>query len=133
RPPSRDLAYAFGPGPRSPAIKALIIANVTMFLVSSAAPSVISYFGLMPVAVLHGRVWQVVTYMFLHGSLAHILFNMLALWMFGTDLERLWGTPFFVRYYFATGIVAAISTILFSMAPLGITARLYYSTTIGAS
>jgi membrane associated rhomboid family serine protease len=43
-------------------------------------------------AVLRGRVWQIVTYMFLHGSVGHLLFNMLALWMFGTKLERIWGT-----------------------------------------
>src|SRR5438874_13006212 len=118
RPPSRDLSYAFGPGPLSPAIKALIIANVVMFVVMPFVPSVARYLTLVPEAVLHGRVWQVVTYMFLHGSLAHIFFNMLALWMFGTELERRWGTPLFVRYYFATGIAAAFSTIVFSLAPI---------------
>jgi membrane associated rhomboid family serine protease len=133
RPPSRDLAYAFGPGPLSPAIKAIIIANVVMFVVSLLAPSTVEYLGLMPVEVLRGQVWQVVTYMFLHGTIGHIFFNMLALWMFGTELERMWGTPFFLRYYFATGIAAAVSTIVFSMAPTPMTARLYSSLTIGAS
>jgi membrane associated rhomboid family serine protease len=133
RPPSRDLSYAFGPGPLSPAIKALIIANVAMFLVMPFVPSVARYFTLVPVEVVHGRVWQLVTYMFLHGSLAHIFFNMLALWMFGTELERRWGTPFFVRYYFATGIAAGLSTVVFSMVPLAMTARLYITGTIGAS
>jgi membrane associated rhomboid family serine protease len=133
RPPSRDLAHAFGPGALSPAIKALIIANVTMFVVSLAAPSITVSLGLMPSEVVHGRLWQVVTYMFLHGTIGHIFFNMLALWMFGTELERMWGTPFFVRYYFATGIAAAFSTILFSLAPFAVTERLYDSITIGAS
>jgi membrane associated rhomboid family serine protease len=133
RPPSRDLVYAIGPGPLSPAVKALIVGNVAMFLVMPFIPSVARSLTLVPAAVLHGRVWQVVTYMFLHGSLAHIFFNMLALWMFGTELERLWGTPFFVRYYFATGIVAGLSTVLFSMAPMPVTANLYDSGTIGAS
>jgi membrane associated rhomboid family serine protease len=133
RPPSRGLAYAFGPGPLSPAIKALIIANVVMFVVSLLAPAITESLGLTPAAVLRGEVWQVVTYMFLHGTIGHIFFNMLALWMFGTELERMWGTPFFLRYYFATGIAAAFSTIVFSMAPTAITARLYDSVTIGAS
>ena len=46
--------------------------------------------------------------MFLHdGGFGHILFNMLALWMFGTELERTWGTRFFTKYYFVTGVGAA--------------------------
>jgi membrane associated rhomboid family serine protease len=133
RPPSRDLAYAFGPGPLSPAVKALIVTNVVMFLAMPFVPAIADYLTLVPADVLHGRVWQVVTYMFLHGNLAHIFFNMLALWMFGTELERMWGTPFFVRYYFATGIAAAFTTIVFSMAPMPITAKLFGLGTIGAS
>jgi membrane associated rhomboid family serine protease len=104
-----------------------------MFVVSLIAPSIIEYLGLIPAAVLQGRLWQVVTYMFLHGTIGHIFFNMLALWMFGTELERMWGTPFFVRYYFATGIAAAVSTIVFALAPTAITASLYQTVTIGAS
>ena len=53
------------------------------------------------------RVWQLVTYMFLHGGVFHILFNMLALWMFGAELERIWGTRYFLKFYFVTGIGAA--------------------------
>src|SRR5438552_2300237 len=120
RPPTRDLMYSFGPGPLTPAIKALIIANVTMFVVSIASPAITGYLGLIPSSVLQGRVWQVVTYMFLHGTIGHILFNMLFLWMFGTELERMWGTRFFIRYYFATGIAAALSTIVFAMAPIAL-------------
>jgi membrane associated rhomboid family serine protease len=133
RPPSRDLSYAFGPGPLSPAIKALVIANIAMFVVSQLAPSIIDYLGLVPAQVLQGWLWEVVTYMFLHGTIGHIFFNMLALWMFGTELERMWGTPFFLRYYFATGIAAAFSTIVFSMAPTAMTAHLFHTPTIGAS
>ena len=48
--------------------------------------------------------------MFLHADVFHILFNMLGLWMFGVELERMWGTPFFVRYYAVTGIGAALIT-----------------------
>ena len=45
--------------------------------------------------------------MFLHGGIFHILFNMLALWMFGVELERMWGSRFFVKYYFVCGVGAA--------------------------
>src|SRR5436190_15572092 len=134
RPPSRDLVYAFGPGPLSRAIKTLIIVNVTLFVVLLFLPALVALLGLVPAAIIQqGWIWQVFTYMFLHGTIGHIFFNMLALWMFGTELERMWGTPFFLRYYFATGIAAAFSTIVFSMAPTAMTAHLYHTPTIGAS
>ena len=50
------------------------------------------------------QLWQFATYMFLHGGFGHILFNMLALWMFGTELERLWDSRFFLRYYVVCGV-----------------------------
>jgi membrane associated rhomboid family serine protease len=78
-------------------------------------------------------VWQPVTYMFVHGELFHLLFNMLALWMFGVDLERRWGTRFFVRFYFVAGIGAAATTLLVSLLPFGFAAPLYGSVTVGAS
>ena len=134
RPPVRDLAYSFGPGRMSHAVKLLVVANVLVFVLEAVAPGLVNVFGLVPSAVLeHGFVWQLVTYMFLHGTIGHIFFNMLALWMFGTELERMWGTPFFVRYYFATGIAAAASTILFSLLPVSLTGPFYHSATIGAS
>ena len=83
-------SYSFGPGPISTALKMLIGANVAMFLVTTFVPSVVPYLGLVPSLVLRQFwLWQVVTYMFLHGGIFHILFNMLHLWMFGrvgTDL-----------------------------------------------
>ena len=140
RPPSRDFSYAFGPGPLSPAIKALVIANVAMFvLVNFLLPAgisadIVNVLGLRPSDITqHARVWQLATYMFLHGGVAHILFNMLALWMFGTELERLWGTRAFVRYFFATGIAAAATTIIVALLPFASTGRMFGSVTIGAS
>lgn len=73
------------------------------------------FLGLVPVLVLKKLfLWQVVTYLFLHGNFFHILFNMFALWMFGSDLERIWGTRRFVIYYFFTGVGAGLLTILFT-------------------
>ena len=74
-------------------------------------------FGVVPVLVLKKFfIWQVVTYMFLHStqSFTHILFNMFGLWMFGTDVERIFGTRRFLIYYFFTGIGAGILTVIFS-------------------
>ena len=62
-------------------------------------------------------IWQLATYMFLHGGMFHILFNMLALWMFGAELERIWGTRYFLKFYFVTGIGAGMLTVLFSLLP----------------
>ncbi|MGH7682267.1 MAG: rhomboid family intramembrane serine protease, partial [Candidatus Eiseniibacteriota bacterium] len=70
---------------------------------------------LVPYDVTHHLfLWQGVTYLFLHGGFFHILFNMLALWMFGTELEGLWGTQRFARFYFATGIGAALCSTIVS-------------------
>jgi membrane associated rhomboid family serine protease len=142
RYPSRDLTYSsfsFGPGPLSPAIKALIAINVGVFVIMWLMPAMLrqalqEFLGLVPAAIFQQfRFWQPVTYMFLHGTIGHIFFNMLALWMFGTELERMWGTKFFLRYYFATGISAGITTIIVSLAPFSATARMFSAVTIGAS
>ncbi len=141
-------SISFGPGPPSTAIKAIIAANVVLFLaqsfglrgVPSYSDAVTEWLGLHPGNVLgplvkdgHLYVWQLATYMFLHGGISHILFNMLALWMFGTELERMWGTRYFLKYYFVTGIGAAILTVLFSLLPFGFAASVYKSNVIGAS
>ncbi len=134
RIPSSQVAYAFGPGPLTFGIKVLIWTNVAMFLVTFVVPGVVPYLGLMPAAVLERLfVWQPVTYMFLHGGVMHILINMLMLWMFGTDLEHRWGTRFFLKFYFVTGVGAAATTILASLLPFGVGELMYSSLTIGAS
>lgn len=134
-PHSPSLSYAFGPGPITPAIKWLIAANVVVFLLEFALRDVvIRALGLTPAAVLQQYyIWQVATYMFLHGDFFHILFNMLTVWMFGVELERMWGWRFFLRYYFITGIGAALTTLLVSVLPYPPFAGVYESTTIGAS
>lgn len=134
--PSR-LGYSFGPGPMTPAVRAIIYANVAVFLVTLFVPEVIvDTFGLRPTLVIHElRVWQLVTYLFVHSpsQLSHILFNMLAVWMFGVDLERRWGTRGFVKYYFITGVGAGVSMILVSLLPFAATRATFEAVTIGAS
>jgi membrane associated rhomboid family serine protease len=132
--PPYASSYSFGPGPLSLAMKLIIGANVAVFLAQLVFPQVTGIFGLIPIYVVRRLwLWQVATYMFLHGGLFHILFNMLALWMFGTELERNWGTRFFLKYYFITGIGAGVLTVLFSLLPIGPAAQLYQANVIGAS
>ncbi len=128
------VSYTFGPGPVTPAVRALIILNVVGYLLPLVAPSLTLWLGLVPALVVERWwIWQPLSYMFLHGGLFHLLFNMLALWMFGVDLERLWGTRFFVRFYFVAGIGAAVTTLVMSLLPLGFSEALYASVTVGAS
>src|SRR3954464_13157298 len=125
---------SFGAGPLSTTLKVLIAANVAAFITTSFAPSLLEYLGLVPVLVLHQFwIWQLATYMFLHGGIFHILFNMLALWMFGAELERIWGSRYFLKFYFVTGVGAAVLTVLFSLLPFGFAHQVQFSNTIGAS
>jgi membrane associated rhomboid family serine protease len=118
----------------TPAVKLLLWANVGMFVLSWIDPNIVLYLGLQPSAVIFQlRIWQPITYLFLHASVTHILFNMLALWMFGVDLERLWGRDFFLKYYFIAGVGAAATTILLSLVPGELGAVMWMSLTIGAS
>jgi len=127
-------SFSFGPGPLSSTLQALIVANVVMFFAQFLFPIVTDALGLHPAFVLRSFwVWQLATYMFLHGGLFHILFNMLALWMFGTELERIWGTRYFLKFYFVTGIGAGALTVLISLLPFGFTQQLLRVNIIGAS
>jgi membrane associated rhomboid family serine protease len=97
-------------------------------------PAITLSFGLSPADIVgHLRIWQPITYMFLHAGIFHILFNMLALWMFGVELERMWGAQYFLKYYFVCGVGAAMTTVLLSFVPGTFGQQLYYSLTIGAS
>ncbi|HEY3045827.1 MAG TPA: rhomboid family intramembrane serine protease [Vicinamibacterales bacterium] len=127
-------SFSFGPGPLSSAMKALIGANVLIFFAQILKPALTGVLGLEPSTVVRYLwVWQLGTYMFLHGGIFHILFNMLALWMFGTELERIWGTRYFLKFYFVTGVGAGILTVLFSLLPFNASQQLYGSIVIGAS
>ena len=90
----------------TPVVKNLVIINVLVFLAQSAMP------GLQPLLMGHYPLganfepWQVITHMFMHGSLTHIFFNMFALVVFGSALERAWGSKRFLQYYMLCGIGA---------------------------
>jgi membrane associated rhomboid family serine protease len=103
----------------TPVVRFLILTNAVIFLLQSLTGSdrfVAVVFGLVPQLVLtRGWVWQLVTYMFLHHGFWHIFFNMFALWMFGSPLERVWGPRGFLRYYFLTGIGGGLCYLLFNM------------------
>ena len=98
----------------SRAVRSIILLNLGLFILQHFLPSsYLKIFGLVPAFVL-GRawLWQLVTYMFLHGSLLHIFFNMLFLWMMGSELERYWGSREFVKYYIVTGTGAGVINML---------------------
>lgn len=115
----------------TPAVKALIIASGITFVVQIIVGRwFIDLFGLTPADVLQrGFLWQLGTYIFLHGDLMHILFNMLGLWMFGSALEEVWGSRQFTRFFFICGVGAGIVMVLLYLLSGG-DSRV---TTIGAS
>lgn len=92
--------------------QALLIANVAVFLLQSASSGLLEYwFALWPLGPRF-QIWQVLTYGFLHGGIAHIFFNMFALYMFGSDVERLFGPRYFLIYYMVCLVSAAIFQLL---------------------
>jgi membrane associated rhomboid family serine protease len=102
-----------------PATRVLLLANVAMFVLESLSGSsgLIAYLALWPLGTT-GAVsfepWQLVTYSFLHAGFWHIFVNMFALYMFGGELERLWGPRRFVQLYFASVVAAAGTQLIFS-------------------
>src|ERR1035441_4687536 len=115
---SSTMSMSFPPFTR--AVKQLMIANGVIFLLfallGAFAPGAASIgealFQLRGIAVIHGWLWQLVTYAFLHAGVLHILFNLLALWMFGAQLEVDWGYSLFMQFYFFCVVGAAITTSL---------------------
>lgn len=98
-----------------PAIKLIIITNVIVFFFQYFTPlrRILMDFGaLWTLDSGQFEIWQLVTYMFLHGGFLHILFNMFALWMFGAEIENYWGTQQFTIYYFTCGVGAGLINIL---------------------
>jgi membrane associated rhomboid family serine protease len=134
-PSLSTAAYSFGPGPITPAVKILLYVNIGMYIVSLMYRPIVDWLGLIPKQVVEDFwLWQPVTYMFLHARTpTHILFNMLILWMFGVELERMWKTRFFVKYYFVTGVGAGILSVLVAMLPFAATSATYDANIVGAS
>jgi membrane associated rhomboid family serine protease len=115
-------------GPATWAVKKIIFANIVLFVLQLLCsllkigvdkvyngryllrvPALEYFLGLNPDLITQKFMfWQFGTYMFLHGGVFHILINMLMLYMFGNELERLWGTRRFLKYYFITGIGAGV-------------------------
>jgi membrane associated rhomboid family serine protease len=122
-----NATRVFFGGPVTRTIKILVLVNVAVFVLQMLArlldTNVIDiYFGLVPALITREfMVWQFVTYMFLHGGVFHIFFNMLTLYMFGNDLERYWGTRRFLNYYFITGIGAGVCSWIVSMNSMAVT------------
>jgi len=97
-----------------PVTQLLIVLNISVFLIEMMAEQLlIGWFALWPLGP--GFLpWQVVTYSFLHGSLLHLFFNMLALYMFGSDIERVFGPRRYLTYYMVCVLTAALAQILVS-------------------
>ena len=113
--------------PLPPVTQALLLINVAMFCLDYfLGPWFTRALALWP---LGGGFlpWQVVSYAFLHGGFTHLFFNMLGLWMFGADLERLWGQKRYLQLYFASVLTAALTQLAFA----SLTGAIY--PTVGAS
>lgn len=111
-----------------PLIQALLIANVgVFFLAQSEVGWLYALFALWPLNSGYFMPWQPISYAFLHAGLAHLAFNMFGLWMFGSELERLWGWRRLTVFYFVSVLTAAAVQLMVTTL-LGITAP-----TIGAS
>ena len=113
----------------TPGVKLLVLictgAFVIQILVQILFGSVVAYqqitvrFGLVPSGAIFGlRVWQPITYLFLHGGIGHLFINMLVLWMFGRNLEEVWGKKRFLNYFFLCGVGAGLINIAVKFIPM---------------
>jgi membrane associated rhomboid family serine protease len=97
----------------TPVVRILIVANIAAFLLQMAYP-IVDYFGVFIPQLVLVRPWTVVTYMFLHGGMMHILFNMLGLFFFGPRVEDRMGSTRFIVMYFLSGIMGALLSMFLS-------------------
>lgn len=99
----------------------LIIINVAVYLsqeflfLGESKGLITHYFALYPILVKEGFIWQLFSYMFLHGNWMHIFFNMYALLLFGVPIEEVWGSKKFIIYYIFTGIGAGLSIFILNL------------------
>lgn len=97
----------------TPWVQRLLFANIIAFFVQQALPGLDANLAFVPVLILV-QPWTIITYMFLHGSISHILFNMLGLYFFGPRVEQRLGSSVFIWLYFISGIGGAIGSLLFA-------------------
>jgi len=122
QPPQR-VSFSFG-GPATPYVKILMIVTVAGFFLQAITQRFFGFylepwFGLVPYSVTHRFfLWQPLTYLFLHGGFFHLAFNLLVLWMFGCELERVWGSRFFLKYFFVCGVGAGVFVALLTASSL---------------
>lgn len=127
-------------------VKYLLIANFAVFILEAfiyhfngpgGYDAFVKWFGLVPAGVVPGlRIWQPFTYLFLHdvnSFFLHLVMNMLMLWMFGRELELIWGRNRFLRYYFLTGVGAGLINVVVNTVPWVFGRGLSFVPTIGAS
>jgi membrane associated rhomboid family serine protease len=142
----RDSGSRFqfgGGGPLTPGIKFLLISMTAVFAAEyliamrfgpGGTDWLFKWFGLIPIAVAYlGRIWQPLTYLFLHDGLMHILVNMLVLWMFGRILEPVWGERRFLKYFFICGIGAGLINVAAGLLPMAWGRQPSFIPTVGAS
>jgi len=108
--------FSYKPRLFTNAIKVLISINFVIFILQTLSKSETLFFplfGLVPKLVWSEKmIWQPFTYLFFHGGIWHVLINMFVLWMFGSELERLWGKNHFLKFYFITGVGSGLVTML---------------------
>ena len=128
--------------PFTRAIKILIVVNTGIFLLmlvlsatgeADAAAAIEHTFGLIPRAVVHGHIYQLLTYAFIHAGFRHLFFNMLMLWMFGSMVERHFGSRQFWEFYLFGVFGAGLTTVLLSYSLAGIVHTSPDIPTVGAS
>ena len=96
-----------------PATQALLLANVAVFFLERViGDALFGPLALWPLGSGNFFPWQILSYSFLHGSFEHLFFNMLGLWMFGSELERIWGEKRFLQFYAASVLAAALAQLV---------------------
>jgi len=120
-----DRGFVLSFPPFTGAVKWLVAINLAVYLLrllleatglAPLAAAITGVLQLVPVDVLHGKIWQLATYAFVHAGFLHFLFNMLALWMFGAQVEQTWGTRRFLHLYAYGVLGAALFTVALSYA-----------------
>ncbi|MEW6778188.1 MAG: rhomboid family intramembrane serine protease, partial [Bdellovibrionota bacterium] len=103
----------FGPPRTPPGVRLVLGICVAVFLAAQVAPVTVLRLALVPALFWRGPApWQAFTYIFLHFQLWHFVLNALVFWMFGSELERLWGTRKFLTYFLICGVGAGLSSAL---------------------